>query len=751
MKGTRIAFMLGGTVLALTLLTLGGLAAYQPASLSAQGTIGQSFGLTSGTSVRNDTSPALRDIPPVPIQEVPEHEAAANPRTSRPHVNAPDPVVQRQQGPLSMPAPILNFDGIPYPGVSCNCAPPDTNGEPGATQYVQIVNEGYQVFATSTGASVFGPVSIFTIWSGFGGVCQSSGAGDPVVLYDQVAGRWLVSQFATTGGVPTDECIAVSTTSDATGSFNRYDFHLGSNFFDYPKLAVWPDAYYMADNVFTSNGASFLGPQPFAFDRSAMLAGQPATFVTTNGTLGSNVNPIIPADLDGSTLPASGAPETFLGWPGGGVYTTYHFHVDFANPANSTFGTFAAPAAAPFTEPCPTTRSCVPEQGVTSGNFLDAIGDRHMFRLTYRNFGDHESVVGNYTVLANGVTGIRWFEIRNVTAGPVTVYQESTYQPDTTWRWMGSAAMDQQGNLAVGYSASSSSISPQIRYAGRLVTDPLNTLGQGETTLFSGPGSQTGTANRWGDYSDLTIDPADDCTFWYTQEYYPTGVTSFNWRTRIGNFKFAGCGGSATPTPTSTSTATATPTPTGASSLTPTPTNTPTATPTPTGGSADLQTTKSGSLNKGHSQATYQIAVQNLGPNTATNVVMTDQLPSQLSFLSVSAGTGWTCSYNSSNHTITCSASSEASGASLGASIKAKVVTKGSITNCASATSSTPDPNPGNNTSCVTLTAAASIGAVTNALSNVAASIAPSGLEQLLNSLWNTLFGWLDPRQTDSN
>jgi hypothetical protein len=187
-----------------------------------------------------------------------------------------------------------------------------------------------------------------------------------------------------------------------------------------------------------------------------------------------------------------------------------------------------------------------------------------MFRLAYRNFGDHESVVGNYTVSSGSVAGIRWFELQNVTAGPVTKFQESTYQPDSTWRWMGSAAMDGAGNIALGYSASSGTIFPQIRYAGRLATDPLNTLAQGEGTLFAGTGSQTGTNSRWGDYSDLTVDPVDDCTFWYTNEYYTT-TTSFNWRTRIGSFKFPGCGGGGpTPTPTPTPTATPTPTPSGA-------------------------------------------------------------------------------------------------------------------------------------------------------------------------------------------
>jgi hypothetical protein len=299
-----------------------------------------------------------------------------------------------------------------------------------------------------------------------------------------------------------------------------------------------------------------------------MLLGLPATFITTGITGGSGEEVYLPADLDGSTLPPLGAPATFVEFPGGGSYRTFHFHVDFVTPASSTFTLFGSPAAAGFTALCPTTRSCVPQSGTTSR--LDGIGDRLMFRLAYRNFGTHESVVGNYSVSSGSVAGIRWFELRNVTAGPVSVFQQSTYQPDSTWRWMGSAAMDQQGNLAIGYSASSSTIFPQIRYAGRLSTDPINTLGQGEATLFAGTGSQTGTANRWGDYSDLTVDPVDDCTFWYTTEYYPT-TSQFNWRTRIGSFKFPGCGGLPTPTPTPTPTATPTPTPT------PTPPPTPAA------------------------------------------------------------------------------------------------------------------------------------------------------------------------------
>src|SRR6185369_13599062 len=178
----------------------------------------------------------------------------------------------------------------------------------------------------------------------------------------------------------------------------------------------------MSMNVFNSTGTAFLGPQAFAFDRAKMLAGLPASFITPGITGGSLEEVFLPADLDGATLPPPGAPATFVEWPGPGGYKLFHFHADFATPANSSFTVFANPTAAGFSALCLTTRSCVPQGGTTSR--LDGLGDRLMFRLTYRNFGDHESVVGNYTVSSSSVAGIRWFELRNVTNGPVTVAQE---------------------------------------------------------------------------------------------------------------------------------------------------------------------------------------------------------------------------------------------------------------------------------------------------------------------------------------
>jgi Carboxypeptidase regulatory-like domain/Kelch motif len=496
--------------------------------------------VTVGHSSKNDTSAKLRNIKPIPVTPTANQQAVPNPLIVHQHTNRKDTAVQKNLAAPHMPGTTLNFDGISFPGVNCFCAPPDTNGEVGSTQYMQIVNTAIQVFDKATGASVLGPESIETLWNGFGGVCQNNGEGDPVVLYDQLANRWVVTQFAGTAQ-PTHECVAVSTTNDATGSYNRYDFDLGTqfgnNFYDYPKLGVWPDAYYMSIDIFNASGTAFLGPQPFAMDRTAMLAGNPATIVST-GVLTPSDDQLMPADMDGSIQPPSGAPNPFTEIGTNPTWKLWRFHADFVNPSNSTFTLAGTLTPDPFSVICGG-GACVPQAGTSS--VLDTLGDRSMFRNAYRRFADgHEALVGNMTVESGGVAGIRWYEINNATSGSPGFAQQSTYQPDNTWRWMGSTAMDALGDLAVGFSASDATINPQIRYAGRLVGDPPNTLGQGEATLFAGTGSQTDTVSRWGDYSDMTVDPSDDCTFWYTQEYYQT-TSSFNWKTRIGNFKFPNC------------------------------------------------------------------------------------------------------------------------------------------------------------------------------------------------------------------
>jgi len=550
----RKQFAIGGTLLfgvLVLVLSLGssvgasvvpaGAAGSDAATSKATSTsqpLSSSMKVTVGHSSKNDVSPRLSAVVPLAPTAGPTKQAVVSPRIGHSRSARHDPAVQTKLSAPNMPSPGLNFDGIAFPGVNCNCAPPDTNGEVGATQYVQIVNTGLQVFNKTTGASVLGPISIESLWSGFGGVCQTNGEGDPVVLYDQLANRWVVSQFAGTAQ-PTHECVAVSTSSDATGTFNRYDFDLGTqfgnNFYDYPKLGVWPDAYYMSTNVFNAAGTQFFGPQPFALNRAAMLAGSPATIIST-GMLTATDDQLMPADLDGINQPPSGAPNPFTEIGTNPTWKVWRFHVDFGTPSNSTFTQAGTLTPAPFTPVC---GGCVPQAGVS--DTLDTLGDRSMFRNAYRRFADgHEALVGNMTVDSNGTGGIRWYEINNATSGTPSFVQQSTYQPDTTWRWMGSAAMDALGDIAVGFSASSSSINPQIRYAGRLASDPPNTLAQGETTLFSGTGSQTDTNSRWGDYSDMTVDPTDDCTFWYTNEYYTTN-SSFNWRTRIGSFKFPNC------------------------------------------------------------------------------------------------------------------------------------------------------------------------------------------------------------------
>jgi len=343
-------------------------------------------GITVGRSYNNDVSRPASELAKLPAKQQPQREAAENATIHKVQRSVTDPVVQSTPANPNMPGTTLNFDGIPFPGVVCNCAPPDTNGEVGLDQYVQIVNEGFQVFNKSTGASLLGPVAIASLWNGFGGLCETNGFGDPVVLFDQLANRWVITQFA--GNFPatpiTDQCIAVSTSSDATGTFARYAFHMTDNFYDYPKFGVWPDAYYASANIFNASGTAFLGPQAFAFDRSAMLAGTPATFIA--GPLGSPTDDaFMPADLDGMTPPPAGSPNPYVSVGTNATWPVHKFHVDFANPANSTFTQTATLTPAPFTP----LGGGIPQ--ADTADQLDTLADRGMFRNAYRNFGDHES------------------------------------------------------------------------------------------------------------------------------------------------------------------------------------------------------------------------------------------------------------------------------------------------------------------------------------------------------------------------
>jgi len=432
--------------------------------------------------------------------------------------------------------PGLNFGGMGFTGVY----PPDTVGDVGPSHYIQMVNESggsrFQIW-NKNGVSLAGPTRLSTLWTA-GGAC-AGGAGDPIILYDHLADRWLMSEFASTGN---HLCIYVSKTSDpVAGGWWLYDFPTPS-FPDYPKYGLWPDAYYVS----TYEGAN-LGL--YALDRARMLTGAAATAVrfqisSLTPSPGVRETRILPSDLDGPAPPSGAANYYFrsveasqdTGNPVDRL-EVFEFHVDFVTPANSTFTLVNTLTPANFAlVPCsPGIRDCIP-QPLTSMK-LDALSNRPMHRLQYRNFGDHQTLLTNQTVDAGGRAGIRWYELRKTTGG-WSIRQQGTYSPDSNYRWMGSIAMDALGNIALGYSVSSSSVYPSIRYTGRMVGDPLGTMTQPEVTVIAGSASQTVT-QRWGDYSAMVLDTARDCEFWYTQQYIPAGGS---WNTRINSFRLPGCG-----------------------------------------------------------------------------------------------------------------------------------------------------------------------------------------------------------------
>ncbi len=497
-------------------------------------------------SIKNDTSPPLTQITPPLDDDKPHKEKKLKkvPRPSNP--NAGTAGIQSTPSSVRAPSTATNFAGIgngfsgPQGTFSVASAPPDTNGAVGPNHFVQSVNTSFAVFNKS-GTVLYGPVPINTVWSGFGGLCQTTNDGDPVVLYDRLADRWVITQFAITGANGTTTpfllCAAVSTTPDPTGSYYRYSFPY-ANFPDYPKFGVWPDGYYFTTNEFNAAGTTFLGARTGVFDRSKMLLGQPATQITFG--VGTSYGGILPATLDGATSPPTGSPEWIVGL---GTTTSslayWKFHTDFTTPANSTLTGPTALSVNTYAEACGSGGTCIPQSGTTQQ--LDSLADRLMYRLAYRNFGDHEALVVDHNVTAGSSTGVRWYELRP-SGGALSVFQQGTYAPDANYRWMGSIAMDKSGDMAMGFSLSGSSLHPAIAYTGRLVGDAQGVMGQGEGTVISGGGSQTTTLSRWGDYSTMSIDPSDDCTFWYTNEYIPANGT-FNWSTRIASFKFPSCGG----------------------------------------------------------------------------------------------------------------------------------------------------------------------------------------------------------------
>jgi hypothetical protein len=437
-----------------------------------------------------------------------------------------DPARQDNMGQVQTDTTIQNFDGNTN---TEGYVPPDIHGDVGPNHYFQVVNCHYSIYNKS-GVKLIGPLASSSMWSG---LPNNSNDGDAVVLYDEQADRWIFSQFSlpTTSG-PFYQMIAVSQTGDPTGTWYRWEYSF-TNMGDYPKFGIWPDGYYMAVNRFNGSGTTYYGTGAYAFNRTQMIAGN-ASPAMISFTLGSSneAYAFLPADCDGP-FPTTGTPEYFAYINDNPDHMViYEFHADWANTANSTF---TSTVTLPVTTFSSFTASAVVSQKNATQK-LDALSDRFMYRLQYRKFNDHAAMVTNHTVNAgSNVCGIRWYELRNTGSG-WSIYQQSTYSPDATSRWMASIAMDTAQTIAMSYSVSSSTMFPAIRYCGRLKNDPLNTMSIAERGIMNGGGSQTG-ANRWGDYSAISCDPSQGGVFWATHEYY-SSTSSVGWKTRIASFSF---------------------------------------------------------------------------------------------------------------------------------------------------------------------------------------------------------------------
>jgi len=503
----------------------------------------------ASTAVRFDVSPPLRTIAPLPPADrdpgwygslMVDPDSGRKPRDN----NAPD-------GRAQTMLPFLR--AMPAPGVSFNAGtgsanPPDPVGAVGPNYYLRMANSSFQIFS-KTGTSAFGPANINTLFAGFGGACATENAGDPVVIYDQLADRWLLSQFSDSSGPGFFNCVALSTSGDPLGTWYRWAFATPV-FPDYPKYGMWPNAFVITTRELDAGEIGVYG-----VDRAQMLAGNASPTLVRFGV---PVDPysgdgLLPADLDGSTLPPAGAPVYLVGsMDDGGPYgaaqdalALWELDLDFVTPASSALAVVKTLPIAPYDTNFPCSgRSCVPQPAPLGAVDILSYRQRPTFRAAYRNFGSYQAIVATQSVEgAPNMAGMRWWEIRAPGAS-AELYQDSTYVPGATdgiHRWMGSIAQDRSGNIGLGYSASSTSVYPDVRYSGRLEADPLNELGQGEGTLVTAAGGHTEpTTRRWGDYTALTVDPTDDCTFWYVNQYFVTSGTT--WTLRVGSFKFPDCG-----------------------------------------------------------------------------------------------------------------------------------------------------------------------------------------------------------------
>lgn len=425
-----------------------------------------------------------------------------------------------------MPEPALSFDGLgqgftgPAGDFTVELLPPSPAMDVGPNNVVQAVNSRLAVFSKG-GVALSGPTPLQAAW--VSGTCMTTAvAHSPVVLHDALADRWL---YAFVDQSATNLCVAVSRTPDPTGLWFGYQFTFAFTI-DQPRLGLWPDAYYL-----TANGTVC------ALRRASMLAGEAATIIcrSTSGHLG-----LTPADLDGPLTPPAGEPLPVVALHDDASLAVWKFHVDWAVPASSSLTGPTLVPVTPYARACGGVFQCIPQPGTTV--LLDGLDDSVMPRLSYRRFADgRESLLSNHTIASGGRAAIRWYELRLDAGGATSVFQEGTYSPDAEHRWLASMAQDGNGNAAVGYSLSSATTRPSIRYAGRLVADPAGTLPRGEGELAAGAGSQTYTGGRWGLGAAMVVDPTDDCTFWFTSEYLPADG-SFNWRTRISAFRYTACG-----------------------------------------------------------------------------------------------------------------------------------------------------------------------------------------------------------------
>lgn len=533
------------------------------------------------TAVAFDVSPPVRNFPRATRTSAFSSTAVQEVRVERGPIAkdrgfSGDAAVQRSKlaaTAATIPSPILTFEGLSNQdnfnlfGFRVN--PPDPVGAVGPNHYVEMVNLTFAVY-DKLGNRLLGPVDTGTLWAGFAINDCTDPSGDPIVLYDQLQDRWLLSQLTTRGPIFYN-CVAISQTGDPTGAFFRYAFSAGQFFPDYPKYGVWKKSYVLTSRDFGPTVE--YGISVYALEKNKMIAGDPNAR-SVHFFLDSAVVPInligdglLPADIDGTRQPKEDAAIPIIGTqdddgPYGATFDALNVWDLFiqwkANPQASIVFRGSLPVV-PFDSifPCgvvpgslpPSARDCLPEPGVTDGSrFLDILSyrQRPTWRLAYRNFGTYEAMVTNQSVEAlPGVAGVRWYEIRR-TNGQYSVFQQGTYAPgDGVHRWMGSIAMDQRGNMALGYSVVNGvDVFPGIRYTGRLAGDAAGQMTLGEAAIIDGTGVQRTTNSRWGDYTSMNVDPTDDCTFWYVNEYYTLAgqlSSTAGWQTRIGSFKLPGC------------------------------------------------------------------------------------------------------------------------------------------------------------------------------------------------------------------